>query len=516
MVDPGRSPALSRGGVFAPLAAILAAAAALSCGSGDRGPDATGSDALPDAGDVLTALDAFPGGLSALLAPAEGDLEAIRGRRLLRFLTVSDPMFYGVDGRRQGGLVYEAAKRLEEHLNEALGIARPLDRVRVILVPVRRDQLIPLLAEGRAEVAAANLTVTEERSGRVAFSVPFYPNAREILVSAPGVEAPSDPTGLSGREVYVRTSSSYRESLEALNRTLDSRGLDPVRIVAVDEILEDGDILQLVERGDIPLTVVDSHIAELWSRIFPECVLHPEVTLREEGAIAWALRPDAPELRARVDEFVGAHRVGTRLGNILVRRYMESPAWVRSVRAFTRRDEFTALEAVFRDAEAAHGFDWRLLAAQALQESGLDPSRRSSHGAVGLMQIMPATARQMGYAGDLTDPAGNVDTAARYMEHILAEYFPGLRQRDSAQAHLMALAAYNSGPTRLARLRATAESRGFDPDRWFDNVELIVAREVGLEPVTYVANIVRSFVAFRLGDEHLRERRRALEELGAR
>jgi len=497
-------------------AAGLAAVATLACGGGDGDADTTGG-ARPDAaGDVLTALDEFPGGLGALLDSAGGDVAEIRERRLLRFLTVSDPMFYGVDGRRQGGLVYEGARLLEEDLNRRLGIRRAADRVRVILIPVRRDQLLPLLAAGRAEIAGANLTVTEERAARVAFSEPFFADAKEILVTSPGTEAPADEAGLSGRSVYVRASSSYRESLEALNGRLEARDLPPVRIVGVDEILEDGDILQLVERGDIPLTVVDSHIAEFWKDFFPGIVPHPEIALREGGAIAWALRPDAPELRDLVDGFARQHRVGTRLGNILVKRYMENPSWVRSARTYYGRESFTALESIFRQAEERHGFDWRLLAAQALQESGLDPNRRSAAGAVGLMQLMPATARQMGYTGDLTDPAGNVDTAARYMEHVLAEYFPGLRERDSTQAHLMALAAYNAGPTRLARLRATAESRGYDPDRWFDNVELIVAREVGLEPVSYVANIVKSYVAFQLGAEQLAERRRAIEETGGR
>jgi membrane-bound lytic murein transglycosylase MltF len=496
--------------------AVLASVATLACGAGERDEDAFERAPADEVTDLLTALDSFPGGLGSLLDSVTGDIPEIRERRLLRFLTVSDPMFYGVDQRRQGGLVYEGARRLEEHVNEKLGLRRAAERVRVILIPVRRDQLIPLLAAGRAEIAAANLTVTEERAARVAFSEPFFADAKEILVSSPGTEAPAGEEGLSGRSVYVRASSSYRESLEALNGRLDARGLPPVRIVAVDEILEDGDILQLVERGDIPLTVVDSHIAEFWRQLFPEIVLHSEIALREGGEIAWALRADAPGLRDLVDGFVREHKVGTLLGNVLVGRYMESPAWVRSVRDFYDRETFTKLEAIFRQAEERHGFDWRLLAAQAIQESGLDPNRRSAAGAVGLMQLMPATARQMGFTGDLTDPAGNVDAAARYMEHVLAEYFPGLRERDSTQAHLMALAAYNAGPTRLARLRATAESRGFDPDRWSGNVELIVAREVGQEPVNYVANIVKSYVAFRLGAEQLAERRRAIEETGGR
>jgi len=496
-------------------AAVLAVASAFSCGGGSDVEREIESAPTEVTADVLTALDAYPGGLGVLLDSVAGGVAEIRERRLVRFLTVSDPMFYGVDGHRQGGLVYEGARLFEEFLNARLGITRPVERVRVILVPVRRDQLLPLLAAGRAEMAAASLRVTPARASRVAFSRPFYSDGREIVVTAPGVEPPADVEDLSGRAAFVRASSHYRESLEALSERLQAEGREPVRIVYVEEILEDGDILQLVERGDIPLTVIDDHIAAFWLTFFPGLVAHPDLALRENGEIAWAIRPDAPELGEIVDAFVAEHRVGTLLGNVLVKRYMESPEWVRSARTFYRRGDFTELEAVFRDAEAAHGFDWRLLAAQAVQESGLDPDRRSDAGAVGLMQLLPSTARQMGYAGDLTDPAGNVDTAARYLEHILAEYFPGLRNRDSTQAHLMALAAYNAGPTRVARLRETAASRGFDPDRWFDNVELVVAREVGAEPMNYVGNIVKSFVAFRLGAEQAAERRRVRENFAA-
>jgi membrane-bound lytic murein transglycosylase MltF len=483
-----------------------------ACGGGEGDSRAaTRIDAGSDA-TVLTALDGLPGGLGTLLEPAAGDLDSLRARRLVRFLTVADPMFYGVDGRHQGGMAFEAAQQLQDFVNQRLGIERPVDRIRVIIVPVRRDQLLPLLAEGRAEIAAANLTVTEERSARVAFSEPTYRNATEIVVTGPGGPAIDSVGDISGHSVFVRPSSSFRESLETVNRGLEAAGREPARIVPVDEILENADILQLVERGDIPLTVVDRHIAEFWKQFFPAIVLHSGVALREDGDIAWALRPDAPDLKELVNAFVRQHRVGALLGNVLVQRYVQSPSWARSVRSFVAREDLARFEPVFREAGQRYGFDWRLLAAQAIQESGLDPQRRSAAGAIGLMQLMPATAEAMSYQGDLTDPEGNVLTAAKYLAHVLDVYFPDLRDADSIQAQLIALAAYNAGPTRIARLRTEAAARGFDSDRWFDGMELVVAREVGMEPVNYVANIVKSFVAFQLGAELVRERARALEK----
>ncbi len=137
-----------------------------------------------------------------------------------------------------------------------------------------------------------------------------------------------------------------------------------------------------------------------------------------------------------------------------------------------------------------------LIAAQAYQESGLDQSRRSRAGAVGVMQLMPAAARDVGIT-DIDDVENNIHAGVKYLRHVMDRYLAD-ESIDPAQRHLLALAAYNAGPSRIRRLRGKAETAGLDPDVWFQNVEVLAARHVGAEPVHYVSNIVKYYVAYHM------------------
>jgi membrane-bound lytic murein transglycosylase MltF len=73
----------------------------------------------------------------------------------------------------------------------------------------------------------------------------------------------------------------------------------------------------------------------------------------------------------------------------------------------------------------------------------------------------------------------------------------------------MTFAAYNAGPSRISRLRSRAKDEGLDPNQWFGNVELVAAKEVGQEPVQYVTNIYKYYVAYKLTQEQSRLQTRA-------
>ena len=144
-----------------------------------------------------------------------------------------------------------------------------------------------------------------------------------------------------------------------------------------------------------------------------------------------------------------------------------------------------------------YDIDWLILAALGYKESGLNPNVRSPKGAVGIMQLLPATGREVGITGArLASLEGNVEAACRYMRLILDTYFndPGL---DRLNRHLFALAAYNAGPNRVQALRNKARSLGLDPDVWFGNVDQLVANEVGQGPINYVGTIYKYYVAYR-------------------
>ena len=482
-------------------------------GEGSAATTATSPD------DFLTSLDEQTAEVQFALGEWRGDLDGIISERarLLRLLTVFEPMFYLVDGRKQAGAVFEAAREFETFLNETLGKTRAADRIRIILVPVRRDELIPFIRDGRGDIAAANLTITDDRLGDVDFSDPVVSDAHEVVVTGPSADPVNSLDELSGRPVLVRRSSSYFESLQRLNRDLEARDLPPASIVEVNEILDDGAILKLVYEGRLPTTVVDSHIAEFWVEVFPDLVWNDEVRPRENTRIAWAVQKDAPQLLEQINAFVKTHKKGTLAGNILINRYMKSTDWLESNEERVVNQRLDSLKNLFQEKAALYDLDWRRLAAQAFQESGLDQSRRSSRGAIGLMQLMLATAREMGF-DDISTADANVEAGAKYMRHVIDTYFSDIEHNPEVdpevareEAYAVALAAYNAGPTRISRLRRTAESRGINSRIWFDQMEPIVAREVGSEPVKYVQNVMEFSIQIQLQQKLIEERRRVQE-----
>ena len=151
-----------------------------------------------------------------------GDFDVMRERRVIRALTTFSKTGYFLDGPRQRGLTFEALSQFEKFVNEKLDTGHL--KVHVLLIPVRRDELLPGLLEGRGDVAAANLTITPERSELVDFSDPLMTEVNEILVTGPASPEVADLEDLSGKEIYVRSSSSYHESLVTLNEDFRSRG----------------------------------------------------------------------------------------------------------------------------------------------------------------------------------------------------------------------------------------------------------------------------------------------------
>ena len=484
----------------------------------------TGADPVATAAtspnDLLTSLDEQTIELQFALGEWHGDLDGIISERarLVRFLTVFEPMFYLIDGRKQAGMAFEAAREFESFLNKRLGRTRAADRIRVIIVPVRRDELIPFIRDGRGDIAAANLTITDDRLSDVAFSDPVVANAFEVVVTGPSADPVTSLDELSGRPVFVRRSSSYFESLQNLNRELEDRGLPPASIVEVNEILDDGAILKLVQEGRLPTTIVDSHIAEFWVEVFPALEWNEQVRAREDGQIAWAVQQEAPQLLEQLNAFVKSNKKGTLTGNILINRYLKSSDWLENIEDRVVDQRLDSLRNLFEEKAAMYDLDWRRLAAQSFQESGLDQSRRSSRGAIGLMQLMPATAREMGF-DDISTADANVEAGAKYMRHVIDTYFSDIEHNPEVdpkvaeeEAYATALAAYNAGPTRISRLRRTAESRGIDSRRWFDQMEPIVAREVGSEPVKYVQNVMEYSIQIQL-QRRLVEERKQVEGL---
>jgi membrane-bound lytic murein transglycosylase MltF len=444
-----------------------------------------------------------------LSEPFTGDWGEMRQRRMLRALVVYNRMIYFVDRGKQRGINYEFLKAFEDQINAGLKDKRL--RFHVVFIPVPRDGLIPALLEGRGDLAAANLTVTPQRAELVDFTAPILSDVSEVVVSGPAGPAITSVEALSGQVVHVRESSSYWEHLEALNRRFAEERRAPVEVVAVPEDLENEDILEMVNAGLIQITVCDSHQAVFWKQVYGNLKFDPTVAVSSGESIAWMIRKNSPQLKAVMDAFVRKHRKGTSLGNQLFARYEKKPASVLAATSGAELRRFRQTLDLFRKYGQRYDVDHLLAMAQGYQESRLDQTVRSPVGAIGIMQLMPATGEQM-RVGDIKQLEPNIHAGVKYLRHVEDTYFdePSL---DPVVKALFAFASYNAGPNRILALRKEAARRGLDPDRWFRNVEYVAAEKVGQETVTYVSNIFKYYVAYQLVSDAERDRAAARQQM---
>ena len=454
-----------------------------SCG----GDDATRSD------DDATETSAR----ATLMAPAMGDLDEIVKRRYLRVLVPLSRSLYYVDRGEQFGLVYDMGKLFEKRLNEKLGSG--VLQVTLAFLPVARERLLTMLAEGRGDLAFGNLTVTEERARLVDFAEPYRSGVREIVVTASDQPEPKSVADLAGREIHVRKSNSYYGSLLALNKKLEAEGRKPVRIVEAPDALEDEDLLEMVDAGLIPATVVDDHIAAMWKEVYDDLRVCGDVCVREGGEIAWAVRKGCPKLLAEASAFARENRKGSLHFNMLYKKYLKGGKKLERAADSEATTKLLALTDTFRKYGERYDLPWLFLGAIAYQESRFDQSARSKSGAVGVMQLLPTTAagHPVEIEGVEESVDANVHAGAKYLRWI-ADKFVNQPELDQVERDLFILASYNAGPTRIAKLRKKAEQMSFDPNRWFGSVEVVVAKDIGRETVQYVSNIFKYYVTYGL------------------
>jgi membrane-bound lytic murein transglycosylase MltF len=209
-----------------------------------------------------------------------------------------------------------------------------------------------------------------------------------------------------------------------------------------------------------------------------------------------------------------SHKLGSLHGNILINRYLRDFDWTANALAVGDYERFREVVGIFSGYGQQYGIDYLLAAAQGYQESRLDQSLRSKAGAIGIMQLLPSTAADPNVGiPDITTAEPNIHAGVKYLNFLRNRYFADL-DSDTFNQTLLALAAYNAGPARVQKLRAMAAEQGYDPDKWFDNVEVIAARDIGAETVQYVANIVKYYVAYSLATAKQLEREQARKSTG--
>jgi membrane-bound lytic murein transglycosylase MltF len=458
---------------------------------------APAQDAAPDDSDDLTPAEQAEDALTAaMLAPWTGDLDGMVKRGFVRIGVGNEPMFFTYDGPAQKGLTVDAAREFEKHLRQTLGPGAAT--LTVTLAPLPRDKLIDALVSGEVDILAANLTITPTRQDRVDFAKPAITKIAEVVVTGPAAPPLATLDDLTGITLRLRPSSSYYEHLLALNENRVTQGLPPIPVEPADENLEDIDIVELVDAGVLPAMVIDSHKAQLFVEIYDNLTLRPDLAIHEGGEIAWAMRKDSPQLMEAVNAFQSQAKKGTELGNILYRRWFGDPEKVRNAISPTESAKFTEVYGFIRAHATAYAFDPVLIAAQGYQESGLDQSKRSQAGAIGIMQVMPATAADpvVGIP-DIEDPDHNVEAGVKYLRHLRDTWFsePEMSELDRT---FFTFAAYNAGPGNIRKARKRAEAMGLNPDVWFGNVEIAAGRTISREPVVYVRNILKYYTTYEI------------------
>ena len=446
----------------------------------------------------------LPEPMASLWQPWHGDLDGIIERRVIRVLVpFGGYQYYYVRGRPRGAIV-ELLQKMESHLNKEL--ERRHIKVYVAPIPVSRDQLIPFLLDGHGDMIAADLTVTEARSKQLLFSRPLLKGINEVIVTGPSSPPINDLNDLSGVEVVVRASSSYFEHLQRLNEQFARDGIEPVLVREADELLEAEDLLEMVNAGMIPTTVLDDYKAEFWHSVFPKIVVREDISINNDGAIAWAMKPESKELAAYVERFLRKNGRGTLVGNDTYNRYLADSSRVRCAMSPNRTSGMEELVHWFKTYGDKYNFDWLMLAAQGYQESHLKQSRKSHVGAVGVMQIKPSTAADPNVnVEDVTILQNNIHAGSKYMRFISDRYFSD--GMDELNRWLFSLAAYNAGPARVAKLRREASESGLDRNSWFGNVEIIAGQRIGRETVNYVSSIYKYYVGYKLSEVRITEER---------
>ena len=434
--------------------------------------------------------------IKRVLEKNTGDLDEMLNRQTIRVLVVNSKAFYGIQKGKKYGVFNDAIIELEKQINKNHPNKNKYIKTKLIPVPVSREFLIPALNAGYGDLAMADNTITKRRQSQIQFTKYFAKGINEILVSNSHLDNIKSFEDLSGKKVYVKASLSYLDSLLQVSETLVRKGYDPIKIRALPEELESEDILELIDAGLIGITIMDDYKAEIWSTVHKNLKLHKDLTFREDSHLGIMLRKDNPLLLKELNIFIKKFKSGTSFANRITKKYYKNNKSLKEIKSGISKKKFISLQKTFNKYANRYELDPLMLMAQAYQESRLVQKARSHVGARGIMQLMPATAREMN-VGSINNTDSNIHAGFKYHKLLKDKYFndPEINKVNRA---LFIFAGYNAGPNKINRLRKLAKKQGLDPNVWFGNVEVVVAKKIGRETVQYIENIYNYYVAYTL------------------
>lgn len=417
-----------------------------------------------------------------------GELDTIKKRGVLRVGMLNNAASYFIYRGQQVGFQLEMAELLA---------ARMAVRLQVV-VPPKPSDMVRLLREGKVDVIPVG-QADAATDDTLLHTEPFV-FAHHVLVQPADAEPITREAQLAGKRVHVRRSSRYRPFLEAIQQRIPT-----LQIVDADEALETEELIDRVARGEIPLTAANTVL--LGVELTQRDDVKGTFTLAEDQGLVYAVSHEAPQLAERLAGIIARDRQSDAYQRIYD-KYFENRERMAELRAgkLGASGEISPYDALAKKYGEAHDIDWRLILAQMYQESRFDPQARSFAGARGLMQLMPATARELGVT-DITDPEQNVGGGVKYLRSLIDRFDPALPMRQRIR---FALASYNAGFYHVKDARTLAATQGLDPNRWFGHVERAIQllehpryyRDAkfgycrGREPAQYVSRIQSRYEGF--------------------
>jgi membrane-bound lytic murein transglycosylase MltF len=427
----------------------------------------------------------------------KGDLDQMIERRVVRVLAPHSRTLFYIDKGQERGLSAELARDFERFLNQKYAKQLGKRPITLYIAATSRDELIEDVAAGKGDIAIGNLTVTEQRQTLVDFVAPEDAKGNtELVLNGQGVPAVDNAEALSGKTVHVRQSSSYFQSLAALNGRLAAAGKPKVVHELVPDELEDEDLMEMLNAGLVQNIVVDDWKARMWVQVLPKIRVNEQAVLRAGGRTGWAIRKGSPRLAADLAEFYTTVVKRQGLAEYRLKQAMKRVKQISNNGGDAEYKRFEETLVLFKKYGAQYNFDPMMLAAQGYQESRLDQGAKSHVGAIGVMQIMPATGAEL-KVGDIKVTEPNIHGGTKYMDKLMTQYFPDAHFSEGNRP-LFAFASYNAGPGNISKMRKEAAKRGLDPDKWFNNVEIVTAEKIGIETTTYVRNIYKYYVSYGL------------------
>ncbi|MBH3413629.1 transglycosylase SLT domain-containing protein [Pseudomonas putida] len=418
------------------------------------------------------------------------DLQQIRSTKVLRVLVNQSRNSSGEIKGEPVGIEYYRLRGLEHYLNARAGDGQ---QISLKIIPRAKEQLLGALQRGEGDLAAPGELLDPALTGGVNSSAPVLDQVPLLLVGRKGERSYTRAEQLSGRTVALTSASAAGAVIQQLNQQLALRKRAPIKIEWVDATLAVEDVLEMVQAGIYPLTMVERPIAQRWARVMPNLRLDTRVQLGQAQAMRWYVRRDATMLLAAVDRFLQGYHAPENQDAAFERIYRRQYR-VHNPLAGKDRQRLNSLRPVLQKHAEAQQIDWLNLAALAFKESALNPAARGSGGAHGLMQITPSAAQRVGVS-DTGSVDGNVQASARYLALLRRKFFasPQINERERMA---FVLAAYNLGPERVQAMRAEARKRGRNGNQWFFQTERIAMEQVGMGPVNFVNSVNKYFLAF--------------------